>query len=599
MQTKSLTLSDPRLLAEFVRQEEFKAFFEKRIEVPPDYMGLLMRNGQFVEAYKGAHFTIGGIAYHLKGLIGGSQAISLLIADLKTFQITSNFSAVTHDKLDIMGTASLEIQINPEKPQNIIGMMTARKALAKEDVAAHIRPHLADRVFEASISRVKSDEVRGNKGLQDMIQADVMREVERIAGDLGLLIRSVSIEWALNDVEKKEIQRAAALREAEAIEFDFDTMKRAMERETETTELKITSKLDVDKLNLESEDELKRLVLSQEITFIDARETGKRIQEMKVLAHEIDLMKTERLAKFDDELAQATHDGVDIKEIGERSRKIGRETEQLDTSHRLMLRSLERDYDAESRGLARKEDVSNRREDREDVKTVRKEDRDYDYDTRDKNLDIQGKEREFGFKTRREEVDVGDKEHQSQVERQRTQDKAARDKIKDLQDLDMDADRHRSDIRNKDADAQHKRDLEQARLDAQREIDRMQLGAKMTPEQMLALNAGLSPAVANVLVEQAKANSQNNAQQMDLMRQMVDQANRAKVESAEQAHAMFEKGIDGAVGGAAAAASKAPPITVAGMVHDDEADKIDCPKCGRTNTAKARFCVGCGEQLRK
>ena len=31
----------------------------------------------------------------------------------------------------------------------------------------------------------------------------------------------------------------------------------------------------------------------------------------------------------------------------------------------------------------------------------------------------------------------------------------------------------------------------------------------------------------------------------------------------------------------------------------DGKDTVECPKCTRVNPAKAKFCVGCGEQLRK
>jgi hypothetical protein len=292
---------------------------------------------------------------------------------------------------------------------------------------------------------------------------------------------------------------------------------------------------------------------------------------------------------------------------------VERNTESLDRSHQLALRGLERDYDRETRELQRderrddrefdregrtlqrQEDRGNRLEDREDEKVRRKEDRDYDYETRDRNLNIQGKERDYGFDTRKKEVDVGDKEEYARIARQREQDKAARDKIKDLQGLEMDIERDRLDRRIKEADKAHERDMDQRKLEAQREADRLVLGAKMTPEQILAVNAGLSPAVAKVLEEQAKAQGVDKAAQMDLMRQMVEQANRQAVRSEEQARAMFQAGMNGAVGVAAGAGGKGNPVL--GILAGDET--VECPKCTRVNPAKAKFCVGCGEQLRK
>jgi len=613
MKTTQLVVSDPQYLAEFIGADEIKTFFEARYEVPPDHLGLLMRNGQFVQAYKGAHFTVGGLFHQLKGLIGGSSSVSIMIADLKTFQHYYKVVARTKDKVDIDGEVVLDLQINPEKPQNILGMMEGRRSLSKADAALRIKSHAWERVFEAAISRVNANEVRGNKGLQDLLQADLMKECERVAGDLGLIVRAASVSWALNEVEKAEATRAAAERETAKLEFDFETLKRDLERENITTSVKMNYKTGIEKLEIENADDLKRVVLDNELQFADARETGARIAEMKVLEHEINKLKTERLAKFQGELQQATHDGVDLKLIDERRRVIERNTESLDRSHQLALRGLERDYDRETRELQRderrddrefdregrvlqrQEDRGNRLEDREDEKIRRKEDRDYDFETRDKTLGIRGKEREYDFDTRKKEVDVADKEEYARIARQREQDKAARDKIKDLQGLEMEMERDRLDRRIREADKAHDRDMEQRRLEAQREADRLVLGAKMTPEQILAVNAGLSPAVAKVLEEQAKAQGVDKAAQMDLMRQMVEQANRQAVRSEEQARAMFQAGMNGAVGVAAGAGGKVNPVL--GIIPGDET--VECPKCTRVNPAKAKFCVGCGEQLRR
>ncbi|OYX47325.1 MAG: hypothetical protein B7Y90_13210 [Alphaproteobacteria bacterium 32-64-14] len=613
MKTEQLIVSEPQLLAEFIGPATFKGFFEKRFEVPPDYLGLLMRNGQFVEAYKGAHFSVGGLFHQIKGVIGGSTSISLMIADLKTFQNIYEVTARTKDKVDVIGTVVLDLQVNPEKPQNVLGMMEQRRSLSKSDAAGRIRSHAWERVFEAALSRVNANEIRGNKGLQDLIQADLMKECERIAGDLGLMVRASSVNWAINEVEKQEATRAAAIRETDRLEFQFETLKRDLEREHETTVIKLNNTVDIEKLNLNNEDDLKRLVLSNEIEFNDARETGARIAEMKVLEHEINTLKTERLAKFEGELQTATHDGVDLKVVHERKRTLERNTETLDRSHQLALRALERDYDRETRELARSErgddrefdregrrldrveQRGNRLEDREDQKVVRREDRDYDHETREKELRTRDKERDFGLDGRKKEVDVVDKEEYARLARQRETDKVTLDNLKGLAGLEAEQERERLTRRIREADAAHDRDMDQRKLEAQREADRLVLGAKMSPEQILAVNAGLSPAVAKILEEQVKAQAIDKNAQMDLMRQMVEQANRSRVSSEEQARAMFNSGMTGAVGVAAGAGGKAG---AGGAAAPGEAN-VECPKCTRVNPAKAKFCVGCGEQLRR
>jgi hypothetical protein len=606
MKTEQLVVSDPRLLAEFVAPAELKTFFEKRFEVPPDHIGLLMRNGQFVQSYKGAHFSVGGIVHQMKGLIGGSTSISLMIADLKTFQHFYEVVARTKDKVDITGTVVLDLQINPEKPQNILGMMEQRRSLSKDDAALRIKSHAWERVFEAAVSRVNANEVRGNTGLQDMMQADLMKECERVAGDLGLMLRAASVTWAINEVEKQEATKAASERESARLEFEFERLKRDLEREHLTTLIKIDNKVALDKLEINNEDDLKRLVLNNEIEFVDARETGARIAEMKVLAHEIDMLKTERLAKFEGELQQATHDGVDLKVIHERRRGVERNTEQLDRSHQLTLRALEREYDRETRGLDRGENREAAKYDRDygfetrglernETRGNRLEDQDDEWERRTKELGVAAKERDHGHDTRKKEVDVVEKEEYSRMDRQREADKVALEKLKGLAGLEAEQERERLRRRIDEADATHQRDMDQRKLEAQREADRLVLGAKMTPEQILAVNAGLSPAVAKILEEQAKAQGIDKNAQMDLMRQMVEQANRQAVRSEEQARAMFNSGMTGAVGVAAGAGGKGG---AAGAAAPGEGT-VECPKCTRVNPAKAKFCIGCGEQLRR
>ena len=56
-----------------------------------------------------------------------------------------------------------------------------------------------------------------------------------------------------------------------------------------------------------------------------------------------------------------------------------------------------------------------------------------------------------------------------------------------------------------------------------------------------------------------------------------------------------QAGMTGAVGVAAGAGGKVNPVL--GIMAGDET--VECPKCTRVNPAKAKFCVGCGEQLRK
>jgi hypothetical protein len=569
MATTQLTLSNDGLIAEFFGPDKFKEFFEKRLEVPADYFGLLMRNGQFVEAYRGAHFSVGGVFNQLKGIIGGSQSVSVLLGDLKTFQVKSDFSAITKDKVQVTGVVAIDLQINPEKPQNILGLMSNRKALSKEDIARRIRDTLTDRVFEASISRMNANEVRGNRGLQDLIQADTMKEIERTLGDLGILIRHTSVEWAINDVEKAEMARATAVRAADAAEFQYAQLKRESEREHESTILKLSSAQDIEKLKLQNETDLQRLVMSQELAFVDARETGKRLQEMSVLQHEMELLSKERAFKNEAELTAASHAGIDMQKIEARRQEIQQEIELLKAKHTIELQRMQLKFDHERRAA---------------------------------ELKIVADEQKAGHDNTKATADTTAYVQAQQLKTQITADKAALEKLEGLQGLQAQQDRARLEEKIRLGEMGHKQAMDLAKLEAEREAKRLELGRHMTPEQTLAVNAGLSPQVAKILEEQAKAgaaaNNSGNAQAMDIMKQMVAMADRNTTNTAEQAKALAQMIVQSSVGVAAGVgAAKAAGAVSGGVLGAD--NTVDCPKCGRTNEAKDRFCTGCGEQLRK
>lgn len=526
MVTKTLVVSDTRVLAEFVRQEEFRGFFEKRIGVPPDHMALLIRNGQFVDAFIGGHFSFGGVIHRLRGLIGGSHHIGMILADLKTFQLKLPIRGITKDHVEVVGVASIDLQINPERPQDIVGLMSARRILPKAEVLDRIKPHISDRVVEAVLSRVNADEIRGNEGLQNKIQADILKIVERVAGDLGLLIRAVSVEWAVNEVEREKMDAAAADRAVDQMDAKFEMVKREIARQKEGYALQIQTNLDLKKLEGASEAELARMVLDNELSFIDAREAGQHAQELKALQREIEKLDIERAAQFKNAIGDADH-------------VIGL------TERQVKLRVLERDMQKADADLNR------------DIKLA------------DAAADQH-------ILTNQNSGRVAHIRALNDIE-QGTADQEAERELRALQ--------GKSQIRISETSAQ-----------ASHRAAELAVFAGMSPEQILAVQAGLSKDVAGVLAEQARAQGQSSAQSMALMREMVDQAQKARVQSEDQARAMFDSGMKGAVGVAAGAGGRPAPAPEAAAAAAK--DKIECPKCHQENELRMRFCTNCGAQLR-
>ena len=540
MASEPVILSDPRMLAEFMRQSEFKSFFEKRFAVPPDYAALLFKNGQLIDAFKGGHFSVGGVVDKLKGIVGGSTHIGMMIADLKPFSVQTALKALSKDKVEIAGVATLELQVDPDKPSNILGMMhgvtrsgedpetPGRKALSKADVMERIRPHLSDRVFEAAIGRMDAAEIRGEAGLQDMIQADIMKEVERVVGDLGLLVRAVSIEWAINANEVAEMQRAEADRRQDALDHQLEIIKREVEREQDATEITLKSQVDLAKLQNASEDELKQMALKSEIEFLDARENAKRRQELDALAHEIRSLEIERKARFDDALATARNES-DLLEIRKRQAAVERDIALIEQNQADQMRKSGAFTEVEITAAVQKQQA--------------------DHIARLQEIEIRGNEAEANLT-----------------------------------------------IKLAGADTQNEVSL----LDAKTRAKTSEINAfkNMSPEQILAINAGLSTDVAQVLAEQARAKSASSAETMQAMRDMVEAATAAQIRSEEQAREMFRMGMDGTVGVAHGAGGKEGGPSSVGAGPAAEAATIECPKCRAVNSAKANFCKQCGHKLR-
>lgn len=530
MASEPIIISDPRMLAEFLRQSEFKAFFEKRFAVPPDYAALLFKNGELIDAFKGGHFSVGGLVTRLKGLVGGSTHVSMMVADLKPFQLQTTIRGTSRDKVNIVGVVTLEMQVNPDKPSNILGMMhgvdrapgdeneLGRKALAKADVLERIRPHLSDRVFENTLVQVDAADIRGDAGLQDKLQADMMKEVERIAGDLGLIVRSTSIEWAQNAEEAASQARAEAERQQRDVEFQIALVQRHAEMINDATEFEIRSQLELAKLQNATEDELKHMALNSEIEFLDAREKAKRRQELEELDHQIAFLEQERKATFENQLATAKNE-TELMRIQQEQLKIDTEMSALRELHMQEMKKSGAFSELEVSALAQKQQ---------------------------------------------------------------------REHISELQEIELRAERVRAELKRLDRDQE---------LKSQERV----LGIKkdMSSEQILALDAGLSPDVAAVLAERARAETSANQDSMGLMREMVEAAQAAQIRSEGQAREMFSMGMQGAVGVAAGAGGgTTPPGTRSGQSADVAAQSVDCPNCSTAAPATSRFCMKCGEKLR-
>lgn len=529
----SLSLSAPHVLAEAIRLPELQGFIERRYVAPPDHAAILVRNGAIVDTFTGANFSVGGILGGLQSLFTGKHHVRVILADLRPFSLSAPFKALTRDSVEVAASATIELQLDPERATNAMGLVGPTDKVGRAEVLERFRPHLADRVIQAAVSRVDAADIRGDAGLQDMVQADVMREIERIAGDLGLLVRAVSLEWAVNAVEREAMDRARIDREQLMLDQALGDLKRGIERNADATSFELSAKVDMTKLEMASEDELVQLALAQEIALLDTREGDARRRELEALRHEIEVLGQERAARFENQIAEASH-SIDFA-------KKQRE-----------LTILHREIDELNHASANRID-------------------------------------ELNAQTRQK---IASKDSILTDEAVSRSNATSREHLTGLQDLELSGEERRMRIQLDQKAADHEREMARMKAENEAKLAQLELGARMTPEQTLAVNAGLSSDVAAILAEQARSQAGGGETTMQLMREMVQQATDARVASESQAREMFQSAMDGAArvaqGAGGGAASSAAP----------SAQASECPQCGRANDLAHKHCIGCGHRLR-
>ena len=314
-----------------------------------------------------------------------------------------------------------------------------------------LAPHIGDRIIEAVVSQVDAGDLRGSKAVQDKVQAELMREIERIAGDLALMVRAISLRWEVNPEEIEAISRREIERDQERQDFAFSVLEREMVRADQTTRLKLASELDIEKIEAASEDELRNLVLGQELQFIDARDVGVRVQEIKAFEHEVAKLKQERLAKFEAVIDNARNE-IEAEELRAQFVVIRQRTEKLEAEHRDHLVRLER------------------------IRT-----------------------RELNTDDKKAEIEIADLAHGSQLKT-----------LSGLQNVKNAGARGEVEIDNLAKDAEHRRRQEEQKSLAQAENEKLKTLVGSSPEMVLAINAGLSPDVAQILIEKARAETSDN-----------------------------------------------------------------------------------------
>jgi hypothetical protein len=352
----------------------------------------------------------------------------------------------------------------------------------KSDVYARLIPHLKDRVFSTTIRKVDAGEVRGNTPLQDKIQSEAMVEVDRLFKDLGVMVRAVSLSWATNDQERAEIERSKVTREQEMLDFQTERAKRDLTRERETKEFTLKGDFDAEKLKTMREDELRHLILNQELSFVDAQKEGTRVQELKTLGHELELLSIKRTDSYRKALEDAQNE-TERAAIRKKLREIELDTKAMEDAQRLRLAEAE------------------------EIQRIRLKEAD-----ENSKLNIAERARADQIKAMQA---MGAIEHE-----------AAK--------ADWEIERDKKLLEQEGA-------LKTKELDHAAEVNRLQAHKDLTPDQILAAAAGQSADVARVFAERAKVQGADVDKREALLREMVQMSKEGQQASSDQAKYFIDK----------------------------------------------------------
>jgi hypothetical protein len=307
-------IQDKDTVAHYLPESDFKGLLQKRIAVPPDQLAILIRDGEVALAEQGAHIAVGGIWQALKSFIGGRHALRMLVADLKPFPVTSTFTGITQDHTTVSGEVVIEFQLDATKPTSIMGLVSGGESLTRSDISERMRPHLEGRDLAPQLASHDVTELRTNVGLQDSLQAHIMETVERIAGDMGLQVRAVSVHWGLTEEERAQIAERQLKREDERLEADHKRQIRAFERSGDITTFQMKADVGIEKFKISSDAELEQMLLGNTIQLEDTRSTEARRIQMTETGHCIEVARQKRKAHHEEQLAN-TQNALERKNI--------------------------------------------------------------------------------------------------------------------------------------------------------------------------------------------------------------------------------------------------------------------------------------------
>jgi hypothetical protein len=316
--------------------------------------------------------------------------------------------------------------------------------------------------------------------------------------------------------------------------FEHEVAMNALKRERAGTTFAMQAELQEDAARSDAETELALLMQNNQLKLSDARNGAERAEELRDLGHHAEVARKKRIEARQAQLDTATTD--------------------------VERRKLELD--------------------------LKRMDSDFDLERRRSEMDLKQLEALHGRDNQQGDLKVADSAWELQKK-----------KLEGMQQLQLDKDREKHALDSDRQRQDHEAQIAKAQQEQYGELEKLKLQTQMTPDQLLAVQAGLSPEVAKIFSERAGAEGTHAAEKEAILREMVDMAKQGGTDTADRVQAVVNTAFDKVTLGGGSPPAPSSQAAKDGSTHPT-GDTSECPSCHHKVPIADRFCNVCGKKMR-
>lgn len=590
---------------------DVKTCFTKGVAIDEGTRGLLFQDGQAIGVLQPGYHTLQDVTARLKGLFVGSP-ISVLLVDVGDSSLRLKFDRLrTADGDEVCAEIAVAAGLANEI-DFFVNVVHGQTRVSAADLAARLQPEIAAVVQEV-VHSCRTEELYGNRALTDRIEDELEQALARGFQRMGLAFHHVEfVDFSGGAYEEIRKQRGELHRDEAKLDLERDRAKLERKVRELATDERMAKIRDEQSFNdflkqCEQEAGLKDLLRKQEREELWRQYEERKVDHASARQHMLATLgwqrKRERLARQMEYKRDFVLNSQELDTM-QRQHKL----QEVEREHQAKLATAQRDFDAEMNRTkqTRSADLEHR---------AATSDEDFRQLQREAQLGVDLQKQWEGIKHEREQqaIDRGLHLKRGEMEVRQTEEQARHEREKEklaaMSQMSVEAL-----IASSDSD-------KAAMLT---ELKRTETLKGFTEEQILAMAAKDSPAVAQAFAEKFKAadNPQHRKQieelyerriqeqqqstresqathqeTMRMMRDLMSEALRTQRDTAVAAahgretpgpSVIFPPPGSGAAIVSSVVSNPAPaaPAQTPGMV--------DCPQCRVKSPAGSQFCGNCG-----